>query len=133
MIDNWNAKNHVYFGTTIQSQRYSPAVDIFRILQEIPKIENKHGEIRNIKVGWNHKPATGSGKDYDPGYYDYWIEFERMETDAEETRREKNEARIYAQNKKDLDKKMKEEKKLLKDLLAKYGGKNGSGDVHSSS
>lgn len=120
---DWHGKWNDGFSSTLEHNSDYCAVDVFKFLKTLPKIEKKHGEIRKIKVGWYHHPSHGTGQDYDPGYYEYHIEFERLETDEEEARREKSEARELVAKEKEAMARQKEEKALLKELLAKYGGK----------
>jgi len=122
VLGSWSGKRSDDFGSSVERCGSFPAVDIFAFLKAVQKIEKKHGEIRNIQVAWRHEKSSGTGQDYDPGYYEYWIQFERLETDEEEVRRNKSEEKEAANKEKAEAARQKEEKALLKELLAKYGG-----------
>ena len=97
------------------------SVDLYSFLKLVEQAEKRHIELRNIQVCW-HVDEGSRGRfgayhpDYDPGYTEYWIVFERLETDDEEVKREGPAA------KKEQDEKVKvgETKALLKKQTKKY-------------
>jgi len=96
-------------------------VDVFKMLKLVTKAEFLHPQgIRNIQVCWNVTPERGHGEDREGAYVEYWIEFERLETDAEEMVREHREnTELLAANSAAAEK-MESEKEMYERLKAKY-------------
>jgi len=88
-------------------------VDLYAFLKVVEQAEKRFKTLRNIKVCWSFQEGSRSfgafHADYDPGCTNFWITFERLESDEEEATRERP-----AINK------TKETKKLLTKQLNKY-------------
>jgi hypothetical protein len=104
-----------------QTGESKDVIDVYAVLKCLESIEKKHGDVRNLKIRWETVPEEGTGLDRNSAYHKYWLEFDRLETDREVATRERWEERQEKQKLKEKDEKAAEEKKLLKQLLSKYG------------
>lgn len=110
-------KEEIHKIPTVEGHRQ--AVDLYAFLKLVEQAEERYGELRNVMVCWSFEGGShgvgGWHKDYDPGYTIFWIEFERLETDTEQRRRE-GPAAVKEEKEKA---KVAETKKLLAKQLSK--------------
>ena len=108
-------KEHIFTIPSAEGQQQR--INLYAFLKIVEQAEQRYGELRNIEVCWSfHEGSRDVGAyhaDYDPGWTRFWIEFERLESDAEEVKREGGKIS-----------KVKEVKNLLAKQLAKYVKEN---------